>query len=58
MNAQQKFATALSHLPLVAILRGLPAHEALAVGQALTSTGWTLIEVPLNSPDPLASIAT
>ena len=58
MNAQQKFAAALSHLPLVAILRGLPAHEALAVGQALTSTGWTLIEVPLNSSDPLASIAT
>lgn len=58
MNAPQKFAAALSHLPLVAILRGLPAHEALAVGKALTSTGWTLIEVPLNSPDPLASIAT
>ena len=58
MNAHQKFEVALSHLPLVAILRGLQAHEALAVGEALISTGWTLIEVPLNSPDPLTSIAT
>ena len=58
MNPQQKFETALSHIPLVAILRGLHAHEALAVGEALTQTGWTLIEVPLNSPDPLTSIAT
>lgn len=58
MNAHQKFDTALRHIPLVAILRGLQQHEALAVGEALTSTGWTLIEVPLNSPDPLQSIAT
>ena len=58
MNPQQKFETALSHIPLVAILRGLHAHESLAVGDALTQTGWTLIEVPLNSPDPLTSIAT
>lgn len=58
MNARQKFEVALSHIPLVAILRGLPAHEALAVGEALTSTGWSLIEVPLNSPDPLNSITT
>lgn len=58
MNAHQKFEVALSHIPLVAILRGLQAQEALAMGEALTSTGWTLIEVPLNSPDPLTSIAT
>lgn len=58
MNAHQKFEAALRHIPLVAILRGLQAHEALAVGEALTQTGWTLIEVPLNSPDPLQSIAT
>ena len=58
MNAHQKLDAALNQLPLVAILRGLQTHEALTVGEALTSTGWTLIEVPLNSPDPLASIAT
>jgi 2-dehydro-3-deoxyphosphogalactonate aldolase len=57
MNAHQKFSQALSALPLVAILRGLTPAEALPVGQALVSTGWTLIEIPLNSPQPLESIA-
>lgn len=58
MNPQQKFEAALRHLPLVAILRGLPAQDALAMGSALCNCGWRLIEVPLNSPDPLTSIAT
>ena len=53
----QKFLNALQRLPLVAILRGLQPHEALPIGQALVDTGWTLIEVPLNSPQPLESIA-
>ena len=57
MNTHQKFSRALSSLPLVAILRGLQPHEALPIGQALADTGWTLVEVPLNSPDPLNSIA-
>ena len=57
MNAHQKLAHALQTVPLVAILRGIKPAEALAVGQALLSTGWTLIEVPLNSPQPLDSIA-
>ena len=57
MSAHQKFLNALQTLPLVAILRGLRRGEALPVGQALVSTGWTLIEVPLNSPQPLDSIA-
>lgn len=57
MNAQEKFAHALKTIPLVAILRGLKPVEALPVGKALTDTGWTLIEVPLNSPQPLDSIA-
>lgn len=58
MNAHQKFEAALGHIPLVGILRGVQPHEAHDIGAALTSTGWTLIEVPLNSPDPLQSIAT
>lgn len=58
MNAHQKFSTALQTVPLVAILRGLQPGEALTVGHALADTGWTLIEVPLNSPQPLQSIAT
>ena len=57
MNVHQKFSHALQTVPLVAILRGLRPEEALPVGQALVSTGWTLIEVPLNSPQPLDSIA-
>ena len=57
MNAHQKLANALQTVPLVAILRGIKPAEALPVGQALVSTGWALIEVPLNSPEPLVSIA-
>ncbi len=51
-----KFSAALTTLPLVGILRGLQPNEALTVGQALLGVGWTLIEVPLNSPQPLQSI--
>lgn len=48
---------ALQRLPLVAILRGVRADEAEAVGEALVDAGFALIEVPLNSPSPLDSIA-
>ncbi|MFZ2648935.1 MAG: 2-dehydro-3-deoxy-6-phosphogalactonate aldolase [Burkholderiaceae bacterium] len=52
-----EFSGALRQLPLIAILRGMPAHDALKVGAALVESGWSLIEVPLNSPNPLDSIA-
>lgn len=44
-------------LPLIAILRGLTPAEAPAIGKALIDAGFSTIEVPLNSPDPLKSIA-
>ncbi|MFG1399050.1 2-dehydro-3-deoxy-6-phosphogalactonate aldolase [Roseixanthobacter pseudopolyaromaticivorans] len=51
------FTQAMARCPLVAILRGLKPEEALDVGAALVDAGIAIIEVPLNSPDPLRSIA-
>ncbi len=45
------------HRPLVAILRGVQPFEVEEIGQALIDAGFGIIEVPLNSPDPLQSIA-
>lgn len=42
--------------PLIAILRGIDPVDAKAVLAALIDAGIGLIEVPLNSPDPLASV--
>lgn len=47
----------LAACPLVAILRGIRPDEAEAAGAALVAAGLRVIEVPLNSPDPLDSIA-
>jgi 2-dehydro-3-deoxyphosphogalactonate aldolase len=54
--ADDLFAT-LAGAPLVAILRGVRPEEAVAIGRALVAGGVRVIEVPLNSPDPLSSIA-
>ncbi|MFB4393033.1 MULTISPECIES: 2-dehydro-3-deoxy-6-phosphogalactonate aldolase [unclassified Pseudomonas] len=47
---------ALAHTGLIAILRGLKPSEAAAMGEVLYGAGFRVIEVPLNSPDPLQSI--
>jgi 2-dehydro-3-deoxyphosphogalactonate aldolase len=47
---------ALKQCPVVAILRGVKPDEVDAVGDALVESGITIIEVPLNSPDPFDSI--
>ena len=46
----------LKACPLVAIIRGVTPDEAEAIGAAIFAAGIRIIEVPLNSPDPLASI--
>jgi 2-dehydro-3-deoxyphosphogalactonate aldolase len=51
-----KFNAHMDALPLVAILRGLKPEEALEVGQVIVNAGFHILEVPLNSPDPLRSI--
>jgi len=43
---------------LIAILRGVTDREAAEVGRSLYDAGFRALEVPLNSPDPLRSIAT
>ncbi|MHA1572313.1 MAG: 2-dehydro-3-deoxy-6-phosphogalactonate aldolase [Alphaproteobacteria bacterium] len=48
---------ALAQMPLVAILRGVKPNEVVAIGHALVDAGFSMIEVPLNSPDPMESIA-
>ena len=47
---------ALTTCPIVAILRGVKPDEIDAIGDALVEAGVTVIEVPLNSPQPFASI--
>jgi len=46
----------LQKCPLIAILRGIKPDEAIAIGETLAEAGFAIIEVPLNSPQPLASI--
>ncbi len=43
--------------PVITILRGVEPGEVVGIGEALVEAGIRIIEVPLNSPDPFASIA-
>jgi len=48
--------TSLATMPLVAILRGIKPDEIVEVGGILAESGFSVIEVPLNSPDAFRSI--
>jgi 2-dehydro-3-deoxyphosphogalactonate aldolase len=56
MSALELFRRKFAECPLVAILRGVKPDEIVAVGDALIAAGIGIIEIPLNSPDPLRSI--
>ena len=57
MTATDRFKAYLAECPLIAIIRGVTPGEVEDVGDALYDAGIRIIEVPLNSPDPLDSIA-
>jgi 2-dehydro-3-deoxyphosphogalactonate aldolase len=56
VSASELFRRYLDACPLVAIIRGVTPGEAEAIGEAIHEAGIRIIEVPLNSPDPLQSI--
>jgi 2-dehydro-3-deoxyphosphogalactonate aldolase len=56
MSHVPAFDAAFARCPLIAILRGVNPDEVEAIGDTLVEAGFTLIEVPMNSPEPLDSI--
>ncbi|MBD8678449.1 2-dehydro-3-deoxy-6-phosphogalactonate aldolase [Sphingomonas sp. CFBP 13720] len=57
MTHIEAFDAAFARCPLVAILRGVRPDEVEDIGDALVDAGFTILEVPLNSPDPYDSVA-
>ena len=56
MSATELLHRHVDACPLIAIIRGVKPDEAEAIGDALEEGGIRIIEVPLNSPEPLKSI--
>jgi 2-dehydro-3-deoxyphosphogalactonate aldolase len=48
-------AMALARCPLIAILRGVQPQEVEEIAEALAAAGIAIVEVPLNSPDPIVA---
>jgi 2-dehydro-3-deoxyphosphogalactonate aldolase len=56
MSSVDEFRERLARSPLVAIIRGVTPDQVEAIGEAILAGGIEIIEVPLNSPEPLESI--
>jgi 2-dehydro-3-deoxyphosphogalactonate aldolase len=56
MSHLEAFRAHFAECPLIVIIRGVTPSEVVAVGDALVAAGIRIIEVPLNSPEPLVSI--
>jgi len=56
MSAIEDFRRYFAECPLIAIIRGVTPAEAEAIADAVYEAGIRIIEVPLNSPQPLESI--
>jgi 2-dehydro-3-deoxyphosphogalactonate aldolase len=56
VSAKELLHRYLDECPLVAIIRGVLPEEAEAIGEAIYEGGIRIIEVPMNSPEPLKSI--
>ena len=56
MSAKELLHRYLDECPLIGIIRGVTPGEAEAIGDAIYEGGIRIIEVPLNSPEPLKSI--
>lgn len=56
MSARDLLHRYLDECPLIGIIRGVTPEDAQATGEAIYQGGIRIIEVPMNSPDPLKSI--
>jgi 2-dehydro-3-deoxyphosphogalactonate aldolase len=56
VDARQLLRRYLDECPLIAIIRGVTPDEVEAIGEAIHDGGIRIVEVPLNSPEPLKSI--